>query len=392
MIFSRWGLLTPWWARALLNTAIGAATYTVVAAMLFPSFLTAPAWPWNAAGITALSALSAAAVMYAQQPLYRAYDTALHDLSRQQRAQAVAAVRTDSVPDDPAVLAGAIRVAALGTAYLQRVTRSTKQARWFAIGAYTFSAVVQLWTSGLRHALLWLGFALYFAVYFIVLTRRENQLPPRIERLRAAATGAPQAEAAVAQTAGGVPRPPRRLWVITVLIAVMFTGFLVADHFWSPRPLIGSPPHRGDCDTSGEVFQFIDRHPEMLNAERITGADPGLPAYEDWSHQLRTFASSVTWPQLAPHLNRIADLSGHAVDVVRDLRQHTSATTDVIAAHQTDYQTTVSAIVTEIGKAADACGTTSRDHTHSVASASGTPTLASESHTGRPGGNLGWLL
>lgn len=63
-------------------------------------------------------------------------------------------------------------------------------------------------------------------------------------------------------------------------------------------------------------------------------AEPGLPAYQEWSDELRTFASSVRRADLAQHLNRVADLSVHAVSVVRDLRHNPDASADVIHAHQ----------------------------------------------------------
>lgn len=75
-------------------------------------------------------------MVYAQQPMYHAYAAALDGLTRQQRALAVTAVRRDTIPADPAVLAGAIRVGALSRAYLDLVTKSTKAARWWMPAIY----------------------------------------------------------------------------------------------------------------------------------------------------------------------------------------------------------------------------------------------------------------
>lgn len=208
-----------------------------------------------------------------------------------------------------------------------------------------------------RKGLLWIGFSVYFATYFAVLAFRTRHLPDHVQQLRAAAVAVPAAAAVLAETAGSAPLPPRWQWQSLPLVVVTVACFVGAAYFWGSPTLFPTSPHQRDCATSAKVVDFVDRHPEMLNAERITLGEPGLPAYQEWADQLRAFARSVSSAELAPHLNRVADLSAQAVSVVHDFRQDTSpsVTADAVRAHENDYQKTVSALITELGDATAVC-------------------------------------
>jgi hypothetical protein len=351
---SRWTLLAPWWARWLVGGVVTAATLAAVATMMWPTFLPSSDWVAKAAAIGISGLAVAAAVLYAQQPWRDAYIATLRGLDRGQQGLALGALRRGEIPADPAVLAGAIRAGALSMAYRNAVTKSQKATRWWMPALYLAIAALQWPAHQPRKVLLWLGFALFFAAYFAWVSYRERRLERHVELLRAGAAGIPKAEAAVAETAGGVPRPPQRKWATTIILGVIFACFIATVSVWG-SPTSSRPP--GDCAVSREVVEFLDRHREMLDARGIAPGGPGLDAYQEWSDQLRTFAEQVTWPDLSAHLKRVAALSARAVAVVRDLRRGGGTTTppEVIQTHENDYTKIISELNAEEGDAIAMC-------------------------------------
>jgi hypothetical protein len=241
-------------------------------------------------------------------------------------------------------------------AYLEGLTKSQKAVRWWLPPIYVLMALLQFLDHQLRMGLLWLGLALYFGAYFGVLAYRANRLRPRVAQLRAAAATIPEAEAAFTETAGGVPRPPRRLWVTWVLVAALGACYFPAAHFWGShtRHETGQQDH---CAIVDRALKFVNEHPDMLHPERLPTGDPTLSAYQDWSDQLHTFSQQEPDPELVRRLNTVDSLAAHAVAVVRDLRTHggPASPADVISAHETDYQATISAIVDQLRAATSEC-------------------------------------
>ena len=351
---SRWTLLAPWWARWLVGGAATAATLAAVLTMTWPTFFSASGGAAGAAAIGISGLALAAALLYVQQPWRRAYIATLRGLDRGQQRLALDVLRRREMPADPAVLAGAIRAGALSMAYRNAVTKSQKAMRWWMPALYVAIAALQWPTHQWRKVLLWAGFALFFAAYFAWVSYREQRLRRQVELLRAGAAGIPVAESAVAETAGGVPRPPQRKWATAIVLAVIFACFIATVSIWG-SPISGRP--RQDCAVSHEVVEFLDRHREMLDARAITPGGPDLDAYQEWSDQLRAFARQATQPDLSPHLQRIGDLSGHAVAVVRELRQNpgAAATPASLKVHEDEYARTISELVSESGDLTSTC-------------------------------------
>lgn len=353
---SRFTLLAPWWARWLANAAASSATLAVVAAAVFPRFPTAAAWPWNAVAVVAAGFATTIGIVATQQPMRRAYTAALAGLDRPQQNLALAALRRNDIPPDPAVLAAAIRAADLQTDSIKRVTTSQKAVRWWLPPLYALMAVLQFFEHQPRMGFFSLGFALYLGAYFAILTYRAKRLPARVAQLRAATATIPEAEAALTDTAGAVPRFPRRLWVTWILIAALVACYFLAQHFW------GSPSnHHGlrhdRCVNVDSALAFVNQHPDMLQPQQLPTGDPTLSAYRDWSDQLHLLAQQERDPELARRLNTVDSLAAHAVAVVRDLRTHAgpASPAEVISAHETDYQTTLSAINDQLRAATSEC-------------------------------------
>lgn len=351
---SRWMILAPWWARWLGNAAATAVLSALVAALFFPEFPSSTALPWKVVAMIVYGLACSATLLYAQQPLRQRYATGLHGLTPQQQDSAIAAVRHGDVPADPTVLKAAVRVGALSVASLRRGAKQQKRSRWLMPLLYLVPGVWNLVDGDTRKGVLWVGFALYFAMYFNVWSYRTRRVPDHVAQLRAAAVKVPEAAGVLAETAGGAQLPPRWQWQSLPLVVVSLAFFVVGGHFWGAPILSHSSAHRQDCATVPQVYEFVNRHPEMLNAERIMPGEPGLPAYQEWADQLHTFAGSVHWSALAQHLDRVADLATHAVSVVHAVRQEPNPRASAHS-HEADYQNTASAIVTELGEAITVC-------------------------------------
>lgn len=351
---SRWMLLAPWWARWLCNAAATAMLSTLFAALFFPEFPTTTAWPWKVTAMIGYGLACSATLLYAQQPLHDCYATRLRGLTPQQQKSAIAAVRRGDIPADPTVLSAAVRVGALSVTSLRRGAKQQKWSRWLVPLLYLIPGVWNLVDGDTRKGALWAGFALYFAVYLNVWSYRTRQVSDHVSQLRAAAVKVPEAAGVLAETAGGAHLPPRWQWQSLPLVVVSVAFFVVAGYFWGAPTLSHSSAHHQDCETVPQVYEFVNRHPEMLNAERIMPGDPGLPAYQEWANQLHTFAGSVHWSALAQHLDRVADLATHAVSVVNATRESPNPQASAHS-HEADYQNTATAIVTEVGEAITVC-------------------------------------
>jgi hypothetical protein len=350
LTLNRWLVVMAWWERFLASAATIAAVVAFFAWLMFPAFATPSGWPWKVLAIVGLALACAAAQEVAARPAARMFAEALTGLSRNQRAQVLTALRGGAIPSDPAMLAAAIRVGAIGQAYRHRYSRYQRTSRFLLPAIYLAMAALQFFGySGpqrVHQALLWLGLAVYFGVYFVWVAHRGRQLECAVSQLREAAIDVPVAASAAAQTAAPVQIPPRRIWASLLFVAVLGAGFGAAIWAWGgPFPDLAAP----DCRTAREMIQFDAKHSDMFDGRLIGGGTPGLAEYQAWSDGLQTYAQQVSDPDLSGHLKKIAELSEHAVAVVRDLRGNPAeiSSPDVLAAHENDYHKTVTELVNE---------------------------------------------
>lgn len=357
---SRFTLLAPWWAIWLANAAAMTATLTVLAFVTLPKMLTAAAWPFNVVALVLAGLVLGVFAPIAQQPMRHAYANSLTGLSPTQRRQAVTALRRNDIPSDPAVLTAAVRVGALHMAYLDRLSQPQKTAKRWLPAICILNGATQFWSHHPRMGFLWLGLTLYYLAYNPFVARRWQQLGPRVERLRAAATDVPQAQTALTETAGGVTRPRRRMWAIWAMIAAMAVCFAVAYYLWgSPFWRHSTAAPHGRCDTVDATVTYVSWYPEILRPDTISNDSVQLSQYQDWAAQLHTHAEAERDPELFKRLANVDELAAHAVAVVTDLRTHGGPhpPADVVDAHETDYRTTIATLQDQLSAAKVQCHT-----------------------------------
>ncbi len=178
-----------------------------------------------------------------------------------QRTQTIKALRRGQVPSDPRVLAAAIRVGTISLPYRRRAARWQKTAQWWVPATYAVGAVVfELTGNNTRLALLWAGFALFFGVLFVWRSYRSRRVPQHVERLRAAATGIPEAASAAVETEESVAWSPRRMKIAVLLLIAVAVGFGAAVYLLAP------PRQSPDCRTADNVVTFIYAHRDLLDA------------------------------------------------------------------------------------------------------------------------------
>jgi hypothetical protein len=358
LTLNRWVTVVAWWERFLANAATTAAVIAVMAWLMFPAFAMASGWPWKVLAIAGLALAGAASQEVAAWPAARVFGEALTGLSRAQRGQVLEALRDGAVPSDPAVLAAAIRVGAIGQAYQQRYSRSQKRSRILLPTIYVAMAALQFFgysgTHRVHQALMWLGLAVYFGVYLAWIAHRGRQLERAVPKLRTAAIDIPAAAAAAAQTPGPVKIPSRRIWASLLTVVIVGAGFGAAVWAWgAPFP----DPAKPDCRTTREMLYFTSKHEDMFDAHLIGTGTPALAEYQAWSDGLQTYAQKVSYPAVSGHLKKVAELSEHAVAVVHDLRRNPAEIPSpaVIEAHQSDYRNTITELVNEQSAAVTFC-------------------------------------
>jgi hypothetical protein len=357
LILNRWTIVAGRWERYLANAALVAAVFAFMAWLMFPPFATASGWAWKVLAIAAVGLTAAAAQAVAARPASRIFAEALTGLNRVQRAQVLKALRGKTIPTDPAVLATAIRVGAIGQAYHQRYTQKQKIWRFVLPAIYVVIAALQLIGHSGAHqihqALMWLALAVYFGAYFVWIAHRGRQLDRAQSQLREAAIDIPVAASVAAQTSSPTEIPPQRIWASLLFVGVIAVGF--AGAIWAWGPPFPDPRARA-CDTVGGLVKFMSVHEDMLDATKISTGTPALSEYEQWSKGLQSYAAKASDPALAGHLQKVVELSAHAVAVVHDLRSNPlTNSNEAIRAHETDYHNTISKLMDEEKSAVTSC-------------------------------------
>jgi hypothetical protein len=300
-------IAAPWWARWLVSATMLAAWLILVCALLIPNFFGGLGWAWALGSVTGFSLLATLLLSVANRPVAQRYQAVVAGLDATQRAEAVKALRRGEIPADPEVLAAAIRLGTLSSAYQRRASRLQKSAKWWLPALWLVVVAMVLLTNGIRQALIWTVVGALLLGRRERLRRRGRRLPANLELLRSAAgpDAAPADEDAAAAT-------PQRFWV-SLLIAVVGGVGIGGAFYVSQRP---TP----DCRTSNEAVAYLHDHPDMLDPRLITVGGPSLDDYQGWSSRLQDYPRRVSAPELAAHLRRIADLSPQAVSLVRQAR------------------------------------------------------------------------
>ena len=300
-----------WWVRC--------AVVALIAALILGPLW----WSWvSFAGVDALGwactlgllfgccLLFGATMTIVQQSGRRAYFEALRGLDKPQRAQALNALSVGGVPDDRAVLAGAIRLGNLWMVYRRRRSRWARAyVTWFPI-LLVVLACVDFFTHNARQGFVWIWVAVLSTANTLWARRRWGRWPQHLEELRAAAPDlADQGEPPALSS--------RRVMVLSAVAMVVAGGIAAV-------PWVFFPSHqpRSQCQTADAAITYVHDKPELTTPGSIGPGDPPLSAYQQWSDQLHTYAGQVSAPDLAPHMARIADLSAQAVSQVRDARQN----------------------------------------------------------------------
>jgi hypothetical protein len=325
---------------------VNAATFTVtlvaICVLGCPGFV-ASGWTWPLLAVLGFGVVVTALITVARRPIQQSYARTVAALSLPQRSQAVRALRREEPPADPAVLAAAIRIGGLSTAYQGRVPRWQKRLAWCVPVLWVVAAVLEFVGNNPRGGLTWSALALVVAARLAWASYKARRLPRRLELLRSAADSSPQALSALADAHDSAAPPPslRFRIVYAAFVAVAVAGGLVAVYQ-------RAQPSR-DCRTADAVVGFIHAHPDMLDSTLITPGGPGLDKYQDWSDQLVAYSQQASTADLAPHLHRIAGLSASAVALVTDARRDSFATqsADEIIARQASYHGIIGKLIDE---------------------------------------------
>lgn len=335
-------VVAPWWVRWLLSASMLTVVFFAMLVWVIPGFVSA-GWLWPFLCVLGIGLIMAALTTFAQRPIFESYRPAVAGLSLGQRKQAVRALRSGEAPSDPQVLASAVRIGNLSTAYHARVSDWQRKVAWCVPALWIVAAILEFVGHSIRGGLTWIALAVLIGARMAWASYRVRRLPNRLESLRKAADASPQALATLEQAQDSVAAPPglkfRLAAVAVVLVAVTVAVVAV---YQRARP-------SSDCRTADKVVNFIHDHPDMLDGRLISPGGPGLDKYQEWSDQLVAYSRQVSAPDLAPHLQRIGQISTDAVSVVDEVRRDPAInqSTHELLVRQLVYQGIVGHLIDE---------------------------------------------
>lgn len=277
---------------------------------------------------------------------------AIAGLDQQQRRQLARVWRRGPVPEDPAVLAAALRFHDLSEQYRRRSLRRRKVAAAIAL----LYVPILIWAY-LAHQVTVAGVLMvaYWAIFgFFSLwpDLRAKLRRPRLTELHAAAQQDPSVSVAVADRITAAPRPKMRRWMVAVIVvvAVAYAGTVVVAIEFSPKK-------RG-CRAADSVIDRLYTERDWFWTNNIGGGGRPLEDYQQLAKRLRRYASDVgDYTAVAPHMNRIADLVDQEVVLVGQARQPAAAPgqDDPLADAQTAYVHLLKTIADEETQLQQAC-------------------------------------
>jgi|SRR5690625_86515 len=292
-------LLAPWWVRWALATALIAVLIGGFYLIAAPRTAAAFGPLWGPLALGAFSMAFGAALLALRQPERRQTLAIIDGLDPGQRRRAVAVLRRGPVPEDPAVVAAALRLGAMAE-FQRRRLRWPRAVLWViaagcvAIGVAAVSGVV---ATNVRTG--WADLVLGTGVLAVALWSRWRwrRLEQQMALLRAAATPAAASGADGAATATRSVR-----WSLLTVLA----GAAVVV---APLMVWPAPARSAQCRTAHAVVSLIYEQRNLLTAPQ----NHSVAEFRRWSAQLARYAGAVDDPEIAPRVRRIAELADDLV-------------------------------------------------------------------------------
>lgn len=328
--------LSPIWLQVLVRGSTFAIVIGAVMWVLYPMFIYRMGWLLAAMSVMALCVAATAAAVYFQRAVRRRYVQALGGLDQPGALGALEALRTGTVPDDPDVLAAAIRVGTLAQAYRRQTTRRQRVGQWLVPAVLITWGAVNLFRLPVVFGVFLIAVGLWWVFGLLAIARRRRTTDENMLALRAAAPDPAQADDI---DAASLPRA--RAGRTSATLAVLVIAFM--SLVW----LVGySQPQ---CNTVGAMMDLVYDQRALADPQNMTRGEPDLAAYRAWSAQLHRYAEQVSDPKLAPGIRRIADLSDQAVTQFAQSRDNlVGARPDYsVADQQRAFSATMSALFAE---------------------------------------------
>lgn len=272
---------------------------------------------WGAALLLLLAVSLGFGVVFAwcTEPEHRAYLHYAGELEPTDRARAAQAVRTGRGDDNPEVLAAAARLHAA-----MRNPAAPQRFPWrtylVILLATAVACVIYLVRGEPRLGAVWGCYAAVVAVAWWVRHRRYPELVRNARAFRSIVDerlpGGFDTVAAETPSVWSTARRARRQGAVAGVILLVAVG---AALMVAIRP-------SADCRTVNAAVGYIADRPELFDAAALEsgGNTTPLSEFQQWADQLRDHANAVSDPAVAPHLRRIAELSGQVVTVVSSAR------------------------------------------------------------------------
>lgn len=335
-------VVAPWWVLWLVVAARSAVALVTICLLGVRDFPARTGGIWGLVALVGFTLVVTAVASIARRPVQQSFQPAVAGMTLPERSQAAMALRRGEIPADPRILAAAIRVGNLLTAYESRIPRWQPWFQWSAPILWLLAGILGFVGNDTRGGLTWTGLALLAAALFLRTSYKKRRMSRRLHMLRSAAESSPQALSAVAAAEDSAAPPPRMRVRLALAVLVLVAAVVVAAALLKDR-------RSAACRTADAAVGYIHANPEMLDARLIGPGDPGLDKYRHWSDQLHSYARQVPTGELAPHLRRIAELSAQAVGMVSEAKKvgGASLSTDELVARDAAYHDIIRQLIDE---------------------------------------------
>lgn len=312
----RW-ITQPWWTRWLLTSVVLLAFY---GGITLAQTLEHPGRPpaWVAPAVLGTCLIGGALGATSQRMRMAPCTAVVAGLTDEQRRQLAAAIKPGPLPTDPAVLAGAVRLHNIG-----RVERERRPLwlAWAIIAAANFYA--SRLASMPSNAVVGLALAIVAALYAVLLlwgSVREKQTQSRWAALAAAADADVSATAIIAAAQDVPARLNFRSWACLIGAALVIGGSYAATNGAVRSAQLA------ECRLAAGVVNYIADRSELLDANRLGGSDPPLPAYQRWVAQLFSDNEAAQGKSISADVTRVSERAAAVVQGIEDARQSSPQT------------------------------------------------------------------
>lgn len=333
----------PWWLAWMAMVAMTAVMFGAL--WLLDGI--ADGWPRFVFNVVGLSVAVASVVLLLQWRVRRSYAAALAGLDWTQQRRAATAMWRGAIPTDPAVLESSIRLILINKTLRDRQPRWSKRFELLLPLFFVGNTAISFAVGDRRHPLHYVALSWLMALLLAWAEYARRRMRTRLPLLREAA-GPLGADPVMTEDDYPAPMSMRRRLLIVAVLGLLIALVMGAGFYTIERP-------KQSCTHAYYGARDFAEPQSIVNSAAVLPGGPSVTAAQDWSDRIQQQARRVTTGAAAPHMQRLADLSHQAVDLIRDARNTPNPTQAQATQRQAAYLEVLNNMYDEARQALDAC-------------------------------------